>query len=404
MITRLQYLQSIGLSFDPFELTAAEQEVGDTQDIPKFFNYLSLPRLQTQDGKELTFHSLRDPRHLFIFAEPGMGKTTLKYQVNADCRSLLDDKTMTVIYNFGGETDLSDREYGSQLARELVIDLLIHVVEQYSRFRPGPSKQQIEALAKLIPVGEIKARRLLERLLEHKQLHNRSKLGAYWSFVGRPAVKVVPDSPALQEMLRALHTAYLQAPALPAGWDAVEAGLEAAHEWGFDNVLVLMDGLDAHHSDPVIMIRLLQPFLHRLGFLEKRHAFAKIFLPVEVKEAVQNSAAQLNLSYPPENAIIIWDKSQLSNLVTERIRAAGMAEFDLNLFASKELPDVHHRAIELACGSPRRLLLIINALIDAHMQSVPSSETFLAKDWEKMERDLKVQDLLPCQKKAEYVR
>lgn len=384
---RQLFIQNIGLNHDPFETPVAEQELRRVQD--RFYSYFSPPILQ-EDKKEL-IKSLRMAQHAFIFGRPGIGKSTLRLTLEADCRTMLDG-SLAVTYILGEDIEqpLSYEEHGAHLAQAFTIDLVLSAIEQFNPIHP-PSEEKIKALESQIPIGGRHLNRLLRILLEKLQEPGFPSLdavwgiGSDWHIIGKAPVKYVGGSKELGIFIERLVTSVAEKK--NTGWDAFWQGIQTAETWGFSRFFILVDGVDSRQRTPQAMMKLITPLIENMPKMGKQEVFLKYFLPMELKAAVTrylqtNNKELLSTSF---SSIMEWNDAGLRQLLAQRFRAAmsgsGPTYMGLDGLATPNL-NLDENLIRAADGSPRRLLEMISELIDIHLVYRPDTMQFNFQDWE----------------------
>jgi hypothetical protein len=385
------YLDMIGLTRgDPFALPVNEQEleffspaVPSDGRQPSFFDLVippplsGLPHMSVDESLKL----LREPRTNLIYGVPGSGKTTLRWALDAFLRQK-PDRTLSVTYCSFPDQFAADNQWQA-IAQELAVDLFIQIVEQIeSSARPTPD--QIASLRTQIVVGDLT--RLIDRILSELPSSSLWGLGDYWPAVNRSTVRRVSSSPALMELLQRSRPSddYMLMPRT--GREALIIGLEAARLWGFDRVLVLVDGVDTPDHDERSMQALIQPLIDALPTWEAHQMIFKFFLPRELQgplaPMLQRVASRLT-SPPLESIIGPWDDASLRRLLAQRFRAGGSrrVSFEAGPELAGRLDDL---LIKSAQGLPRRLLQLVSRLIDQHAVRDPHNRSFSLGDWKRM--------------------
>ena len=393
------FIKNIGLDHDPFETPVAEQELARVQDV--FYSYYS-PSSPFPAQEDL-IKSLRRPQYAFVYGFPGDGKSTLRLTLDADCRTILDG-TLAVTYILGEDIEhpLSLDEHGIHLAKALAIDLTLALIEQFNPLNPFPTKKQIQALQYQVQVGGRQLKRLLRTLLEKLEKPEQYPpdpvwgISKDWNIIGKAPVKYLSGSDELRELLKKASVTNevetLEVETL-SGWDIFWKGTNAARKWGFTRFLVMVDGVDTKKRTSEAMMALIKPLLDMLNKAESENVFIKFFLPMELKENLQdylqsdNRGLYSNAIFP----IIEWDEKALRQLLAQRFRAAssrtGPRYTGLDSLAVPQL-NLDEKVIRVAKGSPRRMLGIISKLIDIHVTRDPNSFRFSQEDWEKCQRKL----------------
>lgn len=383
---RLQFLRSIGLVNDPFATPVAEQELKIEEIPPRFYSYFTSPAFANLPQNQDILQTLRVANHAFIYGKPGSGKTTLRLTLESDCRTRLDH-TLVVTYNLGEDVTqpLAPEQHWERLARTFAIDLFIQIVEQFDPTRSEATPQQIVTMRQIMDLSKCQLQRVVQRILESPHPDSLAGLGAYWNLANRPAVRYVPSSKRLLDLLKAARPEF-PCPSPPDGINLVHTGLEIAKQWEFAKILVLVDGVDARKRTEKWMLALIEPLVQSLEHWSERGVFFKFFLPAELQNPVQEYLANLHLEYIRDR--ITWDKDSLSNLLRERFRVAGSRKVGFDALAGEGLEGkLDELILESAEGSPRRLLQIISALIDTHIARAPEQEKFTFLDWETMRQD-----------------
>jgi hypothetical protein len=168
------------------------------------------------------------------------------------------------------------------------------------------------------------------------------------------------------------------------------AGLSAARLWNFERCFVLLDGVDTHtrRRDTQFMLELLTPLVQALPQLEKQQLWFKLFLPDTLQQSVSDALQQLtsNLTFPSVTFIMDpWQSRDFRQLLIERFRVAGSRRVGFDDLAAATMPDsLDQLLFQAAQGSPRRLLQLISALIDAHVARDPHDRFLNPDDWNTM--------------------
>jgi hypothetical protein len=379
---RASFLAALSLSRDPFAWASAEQELQasiygaeperlQSELIPIFFEYFTPPPIPIPEGRTL-LGVLRDPGPACIYGERGSGKTMLRLALEAYIR-LFPENTLVISHPL--------REDDPQiLARDLAIDLFIQLMEQerWSAFLSPETK--VPLLHALLPAAPAIAR-VIARFLRDPSPEHPMGDALRWPALGRPVVRPLRLSPEARSFLEALRLdpeAGLPLPPDP------EIGFEAARIAGFQRVLILIDDVDFGDRTPEAMEVRLQPLLERLPAWHRSGIDLKLFLPVSIRDRI---AGRITVR-PYLEAILEWDEEALRRLLIQRFQAAGSRRIGLEDRAEPGLRE-HLDALILrsARGSPRRLLQIVSALLDAHLARDPQDSLLRSEDWERMRRD-----------------
>jgi hypothetical protein len=381
---RGQFLSQLRLRWDPFLQPVAEQELAlsgdrllstpDSNDktIPKARERFALSHFVTPDNPlmpgESLITALRQPASAFVFGEPGMGKTSLRFALEADCRRV-PDGTLVVSYLFerGMESAVTAVNHWYLIGKQLAIDAIIQIIEQ---FKPGvdqPTQNQIQALGRLIRHGGRPSLRLIERILDEPEPEQLLGLGERWRSVNRLPVRYVSQSAELLNLLKqALNHYGEDQPAL--NFDEI---LVAIQEWSFSQTFILIDGVDTWWRNPEKMFALAQPLMAEQAGAALKHIYFKWFLPQDLRSPITQWLAKNSLLLPPLMITnLAWNKNALREILAARFQAAGSRRVSLADLAEETLADdLDDLLLTAAQGSPRRLLQLVSALIDIYVEA-----------------------------------
>lgn len=410
---QIYLLQTLKLSHDPFANPVAEQEI--RQDIPSqqeknteaagertkesyFFNYYVDPQNSSSDLP--IPQALRQARNGLIYGEPGSGKTTLRYTLEAECRTV-PDRTLVVTYELSDFVvqSLTADEHWRNLAQELAVDLFIQVIEQLDTF-DTPTTTQKQHFQKQMALAWPRLHRVAAQILNEDLPDTENGLARLWGSLRRPAIRYVHPSSKIynllheclpvqtktvhpQEVTRAAASAY------SSGLASLEGGLAAAKAWGFKRIFTLIDGVDAHEREVESMMALVTPLLDHLAHWQAENLFFYFFLTADMQDRLQELyAGRLrNLPYPPLYHLLEWDERRLEALLQQRFRAAHSRTPGFNALGASDLADkLGEYLIQAAQKSPRRLLRLVSSLIDAHARTASDQPLFTIKDWRDMRK------------------
>ena len=413
MTPRQQYLRYSGFKYDTFAQPDAEQEYGfadrDTLQIPPFTDQALAPRpddippvfprayyvdprySERREGS--VFEELRAPDHALVYGEPGAGKTTLRLAVETYARAF-PNGTLVVTYEpgrvvesevgqavaaVGQSAEAADADAAATdahlrlLAAALAVDLFIQIIEQFGLRRDLPTARQNDALCYLITTIEPRLKAVLQRLMRGDEPTELYGFAWLWRRLDRPVVRPVVRTPQMSDWFKALRK-HGQTPgeALPDGAAMWQRALDTARLWGFGRVFVLLDGLDTYWRRPPDMLRLLDPLLRLLPRFAAQEVNLKAFLPRELEQSVAQRLEAYGVAADEVHVIVLaWTDERLRALVLTRYRAARSRRLTLSDLVDKEDTEFYERVddmlIESAQGNPRRLLLILHELVEAHI-------------------------------------
>jgi hypothetical protein len=391
MPNRSDFISSLGLKYDPFSTPVAEQELRILKDV--FYSLYTAPT-NDDPSKMRYIQQLRLPQHAFIFGEPGTGKTTIRMTLDADCRTVLD-QTLAISYILGEDIEkpLSFEEHGQRLSKTFATALIFNIIERFNPLSPLPSEAQIQTLQRQFNIARRELSRLFDVTIEQpdEQLDPTWGLSKAWSQIGIAPVKYVGNSKQLKEFLIQLKNT--QSVDVVPGWKSFHEGLTTAYQWGFSRFLILIDGVDTKQRSSQAMTDHILPLLHKQHEMEINGVYYKFFLSKVLESEIRQylQIAKQDLLSNVFFDIIQWDEGALRNLLQQRFRAvttrSGPRYTGLNSLAVTGL-DLDTKVIAAARGSPRRLLQVVDMLIDEHVKRASKSTKFDRDDWEKCEQRL----------------
>lgn len=369
--SRADYLRFMGLKWDPFATAVAEQELAFSASVTLDEQIRSQTPLtffiSPKINEKPILSLLQKPQPAVVFGVPGQGKTTLRLALTALSRRTQRNRlvvTFTIPQNLEGKP--SWEMFAPQLSKQGAVDLFVQIVEHFNPILDKPTDEQIKALADVLAFAGRPLARLIHRIVTRPELDGRLGLADRWHAVDRLPVRMVQRTPALLQLIENIAEQMKRVPTRASGdWQRL---VEVANMWGFEEIFVLIDGVDTWHRSREEMWVLIEPFLHQLPTWENGRIYGKFFLPTSLKENV------LSL-WPKEdtNQLIElqWSKEQLSQLLHARLAAGGSRRVNLNGFVHPEWQvDLTEMLIEAAQGSPRQLLKMTSALIDAHLTRI----------------------------------
>lgn len=361
---RSALLTRMGFSHDPFSQSVAEIEITGLSGFANFFSYFTSPHLTPAPENSTLPQSLRESNHVLIFGRPGSGKTTLRFLLEADCRTVLDDTLVVTLY-FGDDIPhhWTAQQYWQALAKNLATDLFLQVVEQFNPLSHTTTAKQVDALHQQFLVGGRPLRRLAERILADPSPNDARGIASYFPAIGKFPIRYIAPARELLDLIDSCRSTQSISSSVPDGWEAVQEGLDAAHQWGYERILVLVDGVDNRFRASKEMKGLIQPLLDKLPFWSAENVFFKYFLPVELERPLATLGKDLLSG--GFSATIEWSDDSLRELMVQRFRAAGSRYVSFDQVVDATLPyPLDDQIIRLAHGSPRELLRFASEFVN----------------------------------------
>jgi hypothetical protein len=164
--------------------------------------------------------------------------------------------------------------------------------------------------------------------------------------------------------------------------------LDAAHLWGFERVLVLIDTTPSANTNPVELFTPLAPLWAHLDEWSNQRLFLKHFLPTEWQNLLATSL-QAHAHLPLLQAHLQWDAESLQRMLAQRFRAAGSRYDGLNALASSMFHDrLDEWMLNSSAGSPRKMLQLTSSLINIRANAERHDPTFNLEDWHTLQKGL----------------
>lgn len=202
--------------------------------------------------------------------------------------------------------------------------------------------------------------------------------------------------------------------------------LELVHlcqDLGLQVIQFLIDRLDESvqmADDPDAQVAMLEPLLAHLPIIEMPNVAFKFFLTRKTRDLLLNRPTIRRDRLTDQAVTIKWEKRHLKTLLDERLEAYSEGSVhDLPSLFIKTSSDtetlhvskrsdfeigkqVETEMLQLAQGSPRRLLLACHLLFQAHVKRIGPTGLLEREDWEKARMDLmhKMPPLLHLQRNA----
>ena len=378
--------RTLGLEYDPFLYSVAEQELGYA---PNGF-FASYTNSGTTQLDELLLR-LSQPRHSLVLGPQGQGKTTLRLNLVRRLRESVPtilpvtcELTNLEAWNPHNPEPLAQQA----IAVEISKDLLIALFDLFDPFAPielAPASSLARVLRYLLRNSTY--RRIIQRIAEAK---DGVPLNSFWRTLGRPGLPTLSwSSPAVRTFafeVQSLvaenvlggdesHSSRMPAP----GFDELTA---AAATLGFAQLFLLIDSVDASVRTVQKVAGLLEPFA-QLARHRPDKFYLKLFAPSEVWESLTNFHSGSSPLLRPLDVIDLqWTDQRLDAALLQRLRAAGSyIDVSTALFAGDDARRLHAELLADAAGSPRRLFHAISLIIDAHVGAGSQAPGLTYQDW-----------------------
>lgn len=361
--TRRQHLiAAMGLRYDPFESSVSENDTA-----PDFGSVYV-------DRRPSLLDRLRMETINFVFADYGMGKTATRLALEYLLRSTPDaSPTLCVRYTphvdrkVMGTTEQLRQHHLRAIAQEMTIDLLIQLLERLAE-RPLGDKQH------LTPAYQAALRRQVQALPPRMwwslqaAAHDEPVDGTIWPRE-RPVVRRNFVNSTWQAVVKQMAAAVPRT-RQPVPW---EATLADVRELGFKTVYLLIDAVDESEVNPDDIYAMVIPLLEAMREFRDESVFLKWFLPMQLQKPIRERYIDSTDGLTGQIAIdTIQGVSpiKLQAIVDERFQAASTSNESLpglDWFISPDLGEsIQHRLVEMAKGSPRRIIDLVSRFLDFH--------------------------------------
>ena len=275
---------------------------------------------------------------------------------------------------------------------------------------PAPSRSRLAALLRTYHSDLIGPEALYERL----QALDPSFSPAWSDFLaavtGRRLRELIAGSPLCADEIAGFLVDLSDYPITPVDSAATPteqmasfAGLARAVE--LDAVWFLVDRLDEVEEtadDPEAQADILEPLLAHLPVLETPGVAFKFFLSREARDVLIDRSIRLDRLTDDQAVTVTWDRERLKHMLDERLAVySGEQVHDLTQLCRETRVHVGRERIavplgewiegemlQLAEGSPRRLLVAAQLLCQAHVKRCGPSGLVEEVDWKRAKAGL----------------
>lgn len=375
---RSHFLRAHGLGHDPFSTAVAEYELY-ADGLSHLFSYLiPLNTLYTADRSPAAGPSLLT--NTVIYGGVGSGKTALRFQTEALNR-IARNRTLVTSYVFDDTApDVSMAALIVQLAASLTTDLFIQLVEQFNPPLLPIEPAMVASVSALLWESSSIQPAIRDRILA-VSAGDGADLSVCWPLLRRPAVVSVPLSSGLRDLIR---DCLAVSPAVKANDqdDLLTRAMEVVKLWGYKHVVVLVDlGPNCNLTDDHTSARI-QGLLQIIDRYRLSPLRFRLFMPSSFSPWLRKGLTAFDGDGAFEERHIFWTHTQLRAALAQRFRASGTRGEGLYTLADDQLaPMLDDIVIESAKGSPRRMIELVGALLNAHLMRGHTARPINRQTW-----------------------
>ena len=390
---RDEYLfQTLGLDLDPFAYASTELELQVNRDDPPFLTYfVDMP---VADSDLSLLETLKQPGHAVVYGAAGSGKTMLRYALEAQCRGLAE-RILIVSQPMGkGGPKTADTSPSlSAFVEAFAIDLFVQTLEQFDSLSNPPDPQLVANLSYFWHTYIPNFHRNVERHLRQGQPKDApTGISTWWRTWKRIVVRYTPLTAARVRFLTdvlAVGDGMEEWGTAVVNQNTIQQAIHLANQLGYKHIYYLIDVADSPQLNPTKLLDQIHETENWLPFVGNKIPISlKLFLPERLQMLIQNSPTLLPqaLISPSFSAILSWKNPELLKaLIGNRFRWAGSWIRGIEVLASQEIAvELPTTLIKSAHHSPRRLLQIVNQLIQVHANRAPNDPAFTTADWQEM--------------------
>lgn len=362
------------LTYDPFKVAVSESDAA--------FNfariYVDPPLVEPQPGlrQEPLRERLKAPRHSFVFANYGMGKTATSLALAYELREAYGHNappTLHVTYQPGfrgtapASPEAARQQHLAQIARHTTTDLVIQTLERLSERLGGAETLTLAertALARQLNAAPQSLRLVLRHLASGKAQPDK-----LWGVL-RPTVRPEIATAGWFADVRALVAPYLTGTTSTITLDDIIADARAL---GFGPIFISLDALDDATLSAEVLRQRIEPLLPLLPTWQNIGMYFKCFLPVGLSAYFESEfRKQYAFLTPFPDLATIADSTpeHLMEILDRRLQAATTADSYLKSLDDLRGPDVRasitQTLAEAAGGSPRDVLELAARLVEFH--------------------------------------
>jgi hypothetical protein len=380
-------LHTLGLAYDPFLYSVAEQELGYAPD-----GFFASYDYAGPSNKDALLSRLAKPCHSLVVAPQGAGKTTLRLHLMRKLHQVspgvLPVTCELAALEAGQHLNGQDAAQAA-IAGEISKDLLIALFDSFDPFAPAeiPLHNSLAHILRCL-LQQATLARLLQRIIAAP---DGTPLNIFWRTLGRPGLPAVSwVSAELRTFAAEIQALSTLEPGDCSGHAAgrvpaprLEDVIAAAQALGFAHIFLLIDSVDASLRTVHKVADLLAPFA-QLAVQHPGLFYLKLFAPPGVWDSLAELPAAAVASIQPLDLIRLhWTDERLDQALLQRLRAAGAnINAGTALFDRADASRLYAELLAIAAGSPRRLFHCISLIIDAHVAAGSQKTALTYEDWQ----------------------
>lgn len=339
-----------------------------------------------------------------VFAARGCGKSAYRRMIQTSCRPADEESSILAVAHTEFSNVLNASTTPADVTLEAHIEALLHsaattLLQEFLRRPASFDHLPLEdrnlfgwfvhtyaprALRPLYLIEELAAIAEFPAIESQQVREVTRSRERFVEWLERPPMDGNPQARLLLTLLRAQ-------PAPPAKNTArnpvalVREFVDLARQSGLQAVYFLVDGLDELRltaTDPVAAADLVIPLLAELSLMELEHAVFKFFLPAETTAALRVRRDSRLDRFPIYH--LVWRDADLRQMLRLRLMAFNERGIDsLGAISDKDVAGrIDADLVEMAYGSPRRLLMLGDALFAAHAARLGAGLLLNRQDWE----------------------
>ena len=348
--------------------------------------------------------SANDPQTTIVFAARGCGKSAYRRMIQTSCRPDDEESAILAVPHTEFSDVLSAAGNLADVTLETHVEALLcsaatTLLREFLR-RPTPFghlplesraffKWLIHTYAPraLRPLNLTEELRATEKSPEIDDQTMREATRSHERFLEWLERPPMDGNPQARLLLTLLRTQPISPPERTTRNPValVREFVDLARQSGLQAVYFLVDGLDElgmTASDPTAVAGLVAPLLAELPLMELAHTAFKFFLPAETTTALRVQRESRLDRFPPHH--LTWRDADLTQMLHLRLMAFNERGVgSLGAIAEKDIAGrIDRDLVEMAYGSPRRLLILGDALFAVHAARPGGGLLLDRQDWE----------------------